>query len=108
MKSNFVKGEIYMSGIIRVTPAELEAMAGRYTDESNQVEDQINRLDKMIEELQGMWEGESSRAFAEQYSTLRPSFVDMQRLLQDVSTQLKNTATALADADRQIASQIRG
>lgn len=97
-----------MSGIIRVTPAELEAMSARYNNESSQVEDQISRLDRMIDELQGMWEGESSRAFAEQYVSLRPSFVEMQRLLNDVSIQLKNTGHALADADNQIASQIRG
>lgn len=103
-----LKGERFMSGIIRVTPAELEAMSNRYSSESAQVEEQISRLDSMIQELQSMWEGESSRAFAEQYDSLRPSFVDMGRLLQDVSTQLKNTAHALDDADRQIASQIRG
>lgn len=97
-----------MSGIIRVTPVELEGMSLRYSNESAQVEEQINRLDGMIDELQGMWEGESSRAFGDQYVSLRPSFVDMSRLLQEVSTQLKNTAQALADADRQIASQIRG
>lgn len=97
-----------MSGIIRVTPAELENMAGRYTYESGQVGEQIGRLDNMIKELQGMWEGESSLAFAEQYATLKPSIVDMQRLLEDISTQLTKTAYALADADRQIASQIRG
>lgn len=97
-----------MSGIIRVTPAELEAMSARYNNESAQVDEQINRLNGMIEELQGMWEGESSKAFADQYEALKPSFIDMSRLLQDVSTQLSKTAHALADADRQIASQIRG
>ena len=97
-----------MSGIIRVTPAELEAMSSRYSNESAQVEEQISRLNGMIEELQSMWEGESSRAFADQYVALRPSFEDMAKLLEDVSLQLKNTAHALADADRQIASQIRG
>ena len=48
-----------MSGIIRVTPAELEAMSNRYGSESAQVEEQISRLDNMIQELQSMWEGES-------------------------------------------------
>ncbi|ASV67178.1 MULTISPECIES: WXG100 family type VII secretion target [Cytobacillus] len=96
-----------MSGIIRVTPAELEAMSARYNNESSQVEDQLSRLDRMIDELQSMWEGESSRAFADQYVALRPSIVDMQRLLTEVSVQLKNTGHALADADSQIASQIR-
>ncbi|MFJ7978420.1 WXG100 family type VII secretion target [Peribacillus sp. NPDC096379] len=97
-----------MSGIIRVTPAELDSMSNRYTSESNQVGDQITRLNTMIGELESVWEGEASRAFSEQYDALKPSFVQMQNLLEDISRQLKSTARALADADNQIASQIRG
>ncbi|MGF2617794.1 WXG100 family type VII secretion target [Rossellomorea vietnamensis] len=97
-----------MSGIIRVTPAELISMSNRYTSESSQVGEQISRLDNMISELEGMWEGESSRAFAEQYQTLRPSFLQMQQLLEDISMQLNSTAKSLEDADAQIANQIRG
>jgi WXG100 family type VII secretion target len=97
-----------MSGIIRVTPAELVSMSNRYSSESSQVGEQVSRLDTMIRELEGMWEGESSRAFSEQYQTLRPSFIQMQQLLDDISSQLNSTAKALEDADQQIASQIRG
>ncbi|HEY4552629.1 MAG TPA: WXG100 family type VII secretion target [Bacillaceae bacterium] len=97
-----------MSGIIRVTPGELVSMSTRYSNESGQVAEQINRLNGMIQELQGMWEGESSRAFSNQYEQLRPSFIQMQELLQQISTQLASTAKALEDADQQIASQIRG
>ncbi|PLR96521.1 WXG100 family type VII secretion target [Bacillus sp. T33-2] len=97
-----------MSGIIRVTPAELVSMSQRYNSESSQVGDQIVRLDNMISDLEGMWEGEASRAFSEQYTSLRPSFIQMQQLLQDISAQLNNTAKALEDADTQIANQIRG
>ena len=34
-----------MSGIIRVTPAELDAMSSRYNHESGEVASQIGRLD---------------------------------------------------------------
>jgi WXG100 family type VII secretion target len=97
-----------MSGIIRVTPAELINMSNRYSSESSQVGEQVSRLDTMISELEGMWEGESSRAFSDQYQTLRPSFIQMQQLLDDIATQLTSTSRALEDADQQIASQIRG
>ena len=97
-----------MSGIIRVTPAELESMSTRYNGESSQVGEQIVRLNSMIKELEGAWEGEASRAFSEQYEALRPSFIQMQQLLEDIAVQLSNTGKALADADNQIASQIRG
>ena len=97
-----------MAGVIRVTPEELVGMSNRYNGESSQVADQITRLDSMIRELEGAWEGEASRAFSEQYHSLRPSFVQMQQLLEDISVQLSKTASALEDADNQIASQIRG
>ena len=96
-----------MSGLIRVTPAELESMSSRYSKESRETEEQITRLNQMIQELQGVWEGESSKAFAEQYELLRPSFVEMQNLLADIATQLSAAGRALEDADRQIAGQIR-
>lgn len=97
-----------MSGIIRVTPAELETMSSRYSEESGQVGEQIGRLNGMIKQLEEMWEGEASRAFAQQYEELKPSFEQMQKLLEDIAGQLSSTAKALEEADRQIASQIRG
>ncbi|KKB72901.1 MULTISPECIES: WXG100 family type VII secretion target [Bacillus] len=98
-----------MSGIIRVTPAELRQMADRYQKESGDVTEQVNqRLDQMINQLQDMWEGESSRAFSEQYQELRPSFLKMAELLSDVSKQLHQTANTLESTDQDIASQIRG
>ncbi|MGA9289756.1 MAG: WXG100 family type VII secretion target [Anaerobacillus sp.] len=97
-----------MAGQIRVTPEELMTMAQRYQTEESKVEEQIGNLDNMIGELESMWEGASSQAFSDQYQSLRPSFVDMQRLLADISTQLQSTAKSLEDADAQIANQIRG
>ncbi|MFJ7932754.1 WXG100 family type VII secretion target [Sporosarcina sp. NPDC096371] len=97
-----------MSGIIRVTPAELESMATRYNHESGEVASQIGRLDGMMSELQSMWEGASSAAFAEQYERLKPHLNEMRELLNEVGLQLNRTGNALRDADQQIASQIRG
>ncbi len=97
-----------MSGIIRVTPAELESMSSRYNEESGQVGEQIVRLNSMIKQLEDAWEGEASRAFSQQYEELKPSFQQMQKLLEDIAGQLSSTAKALEDADKQIASQIRG
>lgn len=97
-----------MSGLISVTPAELEAMATRYQQESDQVGEQVTRLDNMIKELSTVWKGASSAAFEEQYSRLQPHFHEMRELLSEVGVQLNRTGNALRDADQQIASQIRG
>lgn len=97
-----------MSGVIRVTPAELESMSQKYNQESGQVGEQISRLDSMIQQLEGAWEGAASRAFSEQYQELRPSFNQMRDLLEQIYKQLSSTAKALEAADNDIANQIRG
>ncbi|MEH6856083.1 WXG100 family type VII secretion target [Priestia megaterium] len=97
-----------MSGIIRVTPAELRDMAGRYNNESGQVQELVSRLDTIKSQLQDMWEGASSEAFAAQYEELKPSFVEMSNLLTKIAKQLDDSANVLEDTDNQIASQIRG
>lgn len=97
-----------MSGQIRVTPAELLETSTEYGRESQEVLTQIVRMDNLMGRLQGMWEGQASEAFKAQYEELKPSFLKMSDLLLDVQEQLQSTARALEDADRQIASQIRG
>lgn len=93
---------------IRVTPSELKDVARQYDIESQQVTDMIGRLDRMRDHLTGIWEGSSSEAFVGQYEELKPSFMDMARLLNEVSQQLNKSAQILEDTDNQIASQIRG
>lgn len=83
-------------------------MAGRYTNESGQVQELVSRLDTMKNQLQDMWEGASSEAFAAQYEELKPSFVEMSNLLTKIAKQLDDSANVLEDTDNQIASQIRG
>lgn len=95
-----------MSGRIRVTPAELTEMSNRYGQKSSEVEHVIHDLDGMIRQLETSWEGQSSQAFASQYERLKPSFVQMQQLLDEIKQQLHSTAGALEQADQDIANQI--
>lgn len=89
-------------------PEELRATAKQYGVESQEVLNQVDRLNRMISDLKGMWEGASSEAFADQYEQLKPSFIKMSDLLTDVSNQLDQTANTLESTDQDIASQIRG
>lgn len=97
-----------MSGNIRLNPEELEQYATRYNDESGQVGEMISRLNDLIGQLQDAWEGGASEAFITQYEELRPSFQNMQVLLEDISRQLASSADTLRQTDANIASQIRG
>lgn len=97
-----------MSGIIRVTPEELINMANKYGNERDNLQHLIGNLDKMKEDLKGMWQGSSSTAFQEQYEQLKPSFDKMKDLLEQIRKQLDSVATELERADNDIARQIRG
>ncbi|MCA0970750.1 WXG100 family type VII secretion target [Halobacillus litoralis] len=97
-----------MAGNIRLTPDELREFARQYNNESANVQDLIGRLDGMSGQLQEIWEGASSEAFAAQYQELRPSFEKMSTLLAEVSQQLNNSANTLEETDQNIAGQIRG
>ena len=93
---------------IRLNPGELKTFAGQYKSESDNVGDQITRLNELIGNLQDAWAGEASTAFAERYEEHRESFQKMEQLLEDISQQLNSTATALEGADLDVAGQIRG
>lgn len=82
-------------------------MAGRYSNESGQVQELVSRIDTMKSQLQDMWEGASSEAFAAQYEELKPSFVEMSNLLTKIAKQLDDSTNVLEDTDNQIASQTR-
>lgn len=97
-----------MSGNIRLNPEELEQFASRYNEESGQVGEMVNRLNGLIGQLQDAWEGGAAEAFASQYEELRPSFENMQVLLEDISRQLSSSANTLRETDANIANQIRG
>jgi WXG100 family type VII secretion target len=59
----------------------------------------------IINELQTEWEGAASQSFAQQFDALRPAFNSMKELLDDIATQLGQTADAVEQLDQEIASK---
>ncbi|AZB40859.1 MULTISPECIES: WXG100 family type VII secretion target [Bacillaceae] len=97
-----------MAGLIKVTPEELVVKSNDFKAESENVHQQITRLNGKMDELRDLWKGSASEAFSEQWETLRPSVEKMETMLAEVSQQLNKTADALRNADQDIANQIRG
>ena len=97
-----------MSGVIRVTPEELEQRSSEYLIEGENIQEVIAKLDNLRNALESEWEGQASQAFISQYEELKPSFIRMKELVDDISSQLRQTAGILRDTDQEIAAQIRG
>ena len=96
-----------MSGQIRMTPEQMRSRAGEVRNQGETLQEVVNRTGNIINELQTEWEGQASRAFAEQWDRLRPAFNDMKQLILDISTQLDGTANAVEQLDQDIASRFR-
>jgi len=90
-----------------MTPEQMRARAGEVRNQGTAMEEVISRLGNVINELQTEWEGQASRAFAEQFERLRPAFNDMRQLVHDIGTQLDGTANAVEQLDQDIASRFR-
>ena len=96
-----------MSGQIRMTPEQMRQRAGEVRTQGDSFQEVITRMQGIINELQSEWEGQASRAFAEQFDRLRPAFDDMRQLIYDIGAQLDATANSVEQLDMDIAGRFR-
>jgi len=96
-----------MAGQIRMTPDQMRQRSSDVNAQGNAFNDVINRMQGIINELQTEWEGQASRAFYDQFNRLKPAFLDMRQLIEDIGTQLNSTAIAVENLDQEIASRFR-
>ncbi|MBR3226045.1 MAG: WXG100 family type VII secretion target [Atopobiaceae bacterium] len=93
-----------MAGQIRITPDQMRSRANEYRVEAENVQDVINKMDALLNRLQGEWEGEASRAYASRFQELRPGFVRARSLIDEIARALDNTASTLEETDARIAA----
>lgn len=96
-----------MANQIRMTPETMRTRAGEYSTQAGNIQEIINKLDRLLAQLQNEWEGDASRAYAEKFNQLRPGFVKTKELVDEISTALRKTAQIVEDTDRNIASQFK-
>lgn len=97
-----------MANQIRMTPETMRTRASEYTTQAGNIQQVIDKLDRLLQQLQQEWEGDASRAYAEKFSQLRPGFVKTKDLVDEISAALRKTAQIVEDTDRNIAGQFRG
>jgi WXG100 family type VII secretion target len=75
----------------------------------NELATLLNRIDSLLSQLEGEWEGEASRSYAARWrEQLRPDVKSkVETLLDEIATALDNSATTLEQTDAQIAAGIR-
>ena len=96
-----------MAGQTRMTPEDMRSRAGDVDGQRNAFGDVVSRMDSILNQLEAEWDGAASQKFRQQFEDLRrTSFQNMTQLLEDLGTQLRQTAQAVENLDREIASRI--
>lgn len=94
-----------MANQIRMTPEKMRERAASYSQQGDNVEEVITTMDNLLNELLNEWEGAASEAYEAKYQELKPSFVKMRELIQEISEALIKTADIVEQTDSDIAGQ---
>ena len=97
-----------MANQIRITPDQMRARAGQYRSEADTVNGVINKMDSLLQALQGEWEGAASEGYAARYQELKPGFMKAEELIREIAAALDSTARIIEETDINIANQFRG
>ena len=97
-----------MANQIRITPDQMRERANQYRTEAEAVNGVISKMDTLLQQLQGEWEGAASESYAVRYQELRPGFVKAEGLIREIATELDSTARIVEETDSSIANQFRG
>ena len=97
-----------MANQIRITPDQMRERATQYRAEADTVNGVISKMDSLLQQLQGEWEGAASESYATRYQELKPGFMKAEALIREIATALDSTARIIEETDADIANQFRG
>lgn len=95
-------------GNIRLSPEEMNQKATEFDNRSEEFQTCVTKMRNMVTSLSQEWEGQSSRAFVDQFNELEQGFNKTVELIESIATQLRQVSDAMVDADSQISQQIGG
>ena len=96
-----------MANQIRITPDQMRERAGQYRNEADAVNGVINRMDNLLTNLMGEWEGAASESYSARYAELKPGFLKAEELIREIAAALDSTANIVEQTDADIAGQFR-
>ncbi|PPF24342.1 WXG100 family type VII secretion target [Rathayibacter tritici] len=86
---------------ISVTPEELKQQAQVYTRSKDEIEQAIQKVNRMNSTTAEQWKGQAFQAYLTQYSQLSESVKKFEELLVNIDEQLNKYADTIAERDAQ-------
>ena len=92
---------------IRLNIEELRASSANLKNYSQEIDNTIQGIDKVINALPEKWEGQTALSFQEQYVTYRNNLVNAQNFVNDIAVQIDQVLANSQDLDQNMANQIK-
>lgn len=96
-----------MAGRISFRPEEARSVANSIKAKGNSANDIVQKLDQEIKSVEGWWQGDSAKAFVDEFNTLKPSLDKLVQCVENISRQLNQIAEIKEQGERDIAAQLR-
>ncbi|WP_242217363.1 WXG100 family type VII secretion target [Bacillus cereus group sp. BfR-BA-01380] len=84
---------------IKVTPEQLDQIAGNFTNAAGEAQQQINRLEGDINSLEGQWAGTTQAKFRDEFTQSKQAMQQYIPILENISTELKRIAEKFRSVD---------
>ncbi|CUP37218.1 WXG100 family type VII secretion target [Catenibacterium mitsuokai] len=96
-----------MAGQIRMTPETMRTRATQTSKQADAVQNVIVAMDNLLQALRSEWEGDAMRGYEDRYAKIKPAFTNAKELLDEIAYNLRESARAVEETDRNIGSQFR-
>lgn len=92
--------------MIRISVDDVNNGAKIFHENSSEMSAMVDGLKSIVNDFASIWEGKAFEAFSTEFATLEPDVRKFVQLIDDIGTQLNQVATAMEQADADIASQL--
>ncbi|WP_223068046.1 WXG100 family type VII secretion target [Paenibacillus caui] len=89
------------------SPEQARGVAKSIMSKGNNARDLINQLDREIKSVEGWWQGESAKAFVDEFHQLKPNLDKLVECVHNISNNLTKIAEIKEQSERDIASSLR-
>lgn len=96
-----------MSGVQRFSPEQARGVANSIKQKGNSARDIVTQLDREIKSVEVWWQGDSVRAFVDEFNHLKPSLDKLVQCVENISLQLNKVADVKEQSERDIAAALR-
>lgn len=88
--------------------SSMEALADEVGNIQKDFLSMCKDLDKLVESLEGQWQGTAQKEFAVAYSKLRPKLTEIGNVLEKYTKAIKQTITNEEETEKESAAKLAG